>query len=253
MALTFSTVTLGTDAIGLNTFTEITVVTTGVPNGTFHGVATVGDYGAILLSKGSNVYKALIPGYRVHRQTTAPFFIVIADDDGPVEYTAVALDLTVTGSENYFPRPVKRVQQWIWDEWDTAMGVSPNIKRTRDLRSLSNAILQEGVVAIKEGTVKTDERGRGDYKDNEYPVTITVYIEGTRAAEDIYENMVSEVKRIIGLKWYYISEDEFDFIRYDDDGYDMSDESVGRFQWVWNVRLMAPMRGRTTSPATPHT
>lgn len=240
--------TLDDSSITLNESTYLRVTTTGAPNGVFYGTVQVGDMGFRLKAKGSNTYVAELVGGFIHRQTNAPLFVVIADDDGAVVY-GTPLSLSVTDAGGYFARPVALIKTWLEQNWDTATGVRPKVTKVRDEAHLEDLDLAHGVIALQEFVVDTQERGRGDYKDNEYQVEIIVMREGTNQAEDIWEDNVAEVKRILGLFWRYIAQTDFDFITADDDGHDLSDESAGRYEWRWRLRIRAPLRGRSLTSA----
>jgi len=254
MAIVYNTVALRSSSITLQERTYLDVTLTNPPNGTVEGLVQFGD-GCFKLERSGNdqTYRALVIGYRCHRQTTIPLLLLATDDDGAVEYMGGGVTLTVGDNGMAFARPVPLIRQWLMDDWDPAVGERPKTFKVRDIRTLPDAVLKEGVIAIDERKVETTERGRGDYKDNEYPVRIRVVVEGRTGGEAAWTKWVAEVKRIITSKWNYIDETNFDFITYDDDGWDRSDEGADRYDWEWNIRLNAPLRGRSTAPAVPYT
>ena len=252
MTIVYNTVTLQASSITLNNSTRLDITLTPPTTGIVHGAVTVNNVAFPILSAGSNVYYADLHGFRIHQCSISPLFVVMADNDGPVEYTVAPLTMTVLPSTNYFPRPLDTIESWFKAQWDQTKVKAPRILKQRDIKSASDPTLQTGIIVIKELETHSKTRGRGDYFDGDYPCSVKVIQEGNRQSADIYfKAIVGEVMRILGNSWNYIDYTEFDYMIFENNGYDSSDEGAGRYEWEIRIKLIGVLRGRTTVPVSP--
>ncbi len=255
MAIVYAGVTIADSSITIGSSTVCNVTLAGAPAGAAHGTVSVGDGAFPLVEKSTTRYEAELKGYQIHRGTALPVYIIMWDAATTALYGAIPT-MDVAGDITYFPRPADWLRDKIREQWDTSVTPLPDIYRVRELKSLASCDATRGFVYLREMDTDEKDRGRGDYVDQTYNIEVGVEIQGganrggpVTSTELKYRKMVAEVMRVTGIYWRWVAEAPWDFIK--SGGWrDESDEYSGVYRWVWRLQMIAPLRGRTLTPAT---
>lgn len=196
-------------------------------------------------------WKAEVVCGMVGRATAVPVSIGMWDTGGPVMY-ALPLTLTVTEhGEPYLPDPCEFVRGLIEAGWDPTFHKPPVVVLQSEEKRLAASDLKHIHITLVTKRVEAKARGIGRYKDTKYPVEVIVRSEGSPNSKVLAKEGMAEVQRILELNWNYLPYPWADYIEYDDDGIDLSYAGAGRYEWRWNIKLVAKLRGRAGTNARP--
>ena len=238
MTSTINSVWLSRNSITFREFATLKVMTNLDPVVTT-AIVNNKHIGLTLIETGATEkrWEAELSGYTIG--TVSAGTIDIYSHDSSTVDTDSTLSITVTASS--YIRPMEWGKNYLKTNWNTSNCPLPEIVLVTERKRIDRAV--SDWIIIKQRPRRRKIRGRGQYKDVSYPIILelgTTYIKDKESdTGERKDQLLQEVRRIIELDWNFLpSNEDYDFIRWVNDGEDVSMGSARAFKFIYEFELV---------------